>query len=153
MQDLFVQYIILTIQHVSNYPGSFFIILSGCFRLSVSSRRLSDPYISSRLTAYSLDECKTFCLAAAATSSATACTGFAYRRPLGQGEILNCDLTREDPTVLDQYNSYHFLQSAVTDFYERLPAEDCSSSLDQDGAESSGSGGGGRNRIGGTAQG
>ncbi|TRY68387.1 hypothetical protein TCAL_01423 [Tigriopus californicus] len=40
-------------------------------------------------------------------------------RPLSQGEILNCDLTEQDTQTLDQYNSYDFYESAVTDFYER----------------------------------
>jgi len=38
---------------------------------------------------------------------------------LSKGEILNCELTDEAPGALDEYNSYHFYESAVTDFYER----------------------------------
>ena len=43
---------------------------------------------------------------------------FDPRRPLSQGEILNCDLTEQDTSKLDEYNSYDFYESAVTDFYE-----------------------------------
>ncbi len=44
-----------------------------------------------------------------------------------QGEILNCDLTSEDPSRLDEYNSYHFHESAVTDFYERIDCKELDS--------------------------
>ena len=40
---------------------------------------------------------------------------------MSQGEILNCDLTEQDTTSLDQYNNYDFYESSVTDFYERDP--------------------------------
>eukprot|EP00095_Tigriopus_kingsejongensis_P011025 maker-scaffold109_size355148-snap-gene-0.17 protein:Tk11025 transcript:maker-scaffold109_size355148-snap-gene-0.17-mRNA-1 annotation:"hypothetical protein DAPPUDRAFT_257231" len=94
-----------------------------CFRLAVSSRRLADRYIKKSETAYSLDTCKDFC----ATETDFVCNGFAYRRPLSQGEILNCDLTEQDSKTLDQYNSYDFYESAVTDFYERTSGvgQDC----------------------------
>ena len=103
-----------------------------CFRLAVSSRRLADAYVSRYETAYSLDDCKDFCR----QEEAFLCRGFAYRRPLSQGEILNCDLTGEDPSALDEYNSYHFHESAVTDFYERV---DCSA-MDVGGAGGGGVG-------------
>jgi hypothetical protein len=45
------------------------------------------------------------------------------RRPLSQGEILNCDLTDRVATDLDPYSTSDFYDSAVTDFYERR--DDC----------------------------
>ena len=45
------------------------------------------------------------------------------RRPMSQGEILNCDLTSHTSADLDPYSATDFLESAVTDFYERQ--DDC----------------------------
>ena len=46
------------------------------------------------------------------------------RRPISQGEILNCDLTEQDPASLDRNDNYDFYESAVTDFYERDACDD-----------------------------
>ena len=45
------------------------------------------------------------------------------RRPMSQGEILNCDLTSHTSADLDPYSATDFHESAVTDFYERQ--DDC----------------------------
>ena len=42
---------------------------------------------------------------------------------MSQGEILNCDLTSHTSADLDPYSATDFLESAVTDFYERQ--DDC----------------------------
>ena len=43
-----------------------------------------------------------------------------YRQLKNQGEILNCDLTNQNSSTLDPYNTQHLLVDAVTDFYDRL---------------------------------
>ena len=53
------------------------------------------------------------------------CLGFAYRQPQTASEVLNCDLTDQDTTTL-QDNNYDFYVSAITDFYERSESgSDC----------------------------
>ena len=55
--------------------SNVFIPILGCFRQSVVGRRLATKYISKSWTAYSLEECKQFCLG----ESSFQCQGFAYR--------------------------------------------------------------------------
>lgn len=45
------------------------------------------------------------------------------RQATSAGEILNCDLTEANGTVLDPNNSNHFLESSVTDFYLRFDVD------------------------------
>ena len=47
-----------------------------------------------------------------------------YRQLKNQGEILNCDLTNQNSSTLDPYNTQHLLVDAVTDFYDRLEHDD-----------------------------
>ena len=47
-----------------------------------------------------------------------------YRHLKNQGEILNCDLTNQNSSTLDPYNTQHLLVDAVTDFYDRLERDE-----------------------------
>ena len=60
---------------------------------------------------------------------------------MSQGEILNCDLTSHTSADLDPYSATDFLESAVTDFYERQ--DDCGRG--GGGGQLGGGGGGGGN--------
>ena len=60
---------------------------------------------------------------------------------MSQGEILNCDLTSHTSADLDPYSATDFLESAVTDFYERQ--DDCGrGGLGGGGQRGTGGGGG-----------
>ena len=68
------RWILILVQHMNGLTKKITLILA-CFRQSVVGRHLANNLILKSWTAYTLDECKQFCL----SESTFLCRGFAFR--------------------------------------------------------------------------
>lgn len=52
-----------------------------------------------------------------------------------QSEVLNCDLSEKNTSLLDPYNNEHFVVNAVTDFYDRIDIKAASGDSSRDASD------------------